>query len=189
MKVPYNGITKVVFVDSLSNKLTFTIQENELKTECLSNYNKELKKCEPPSWTEQSKEFKLINDSLDLTFIVQLKTEPDHSGSHPKKFSDKLFLWTVNYPDKVNKESDTKKILESRHALFQCIVDQRTSTYSSHWTPADSSVILGRTFYNVLGEGNNGSENDHSILFNFEYGIISFQDYQSNNWRFSHFPE
>lgn len=188
--MPYSGRTKVTFIDSLSNKLEFKIYENELKTESFSNYNEELGKCEPPSWTEQSKEIILFNDSLDLTFILELKTERDRSVSHNKKFSDKLFLWTVSHPNNDGKDYDlldNDKILRSRHALFQCIVDPRNSGNISHWTPVDSTLILGHTFYDVLGLNSYGTTNDRSILFNFKYGILAFRDYKSKYWRFSHF--
>lgn len=189
-KMPYRGRTKVIFVDSLSNKLEFLIKENALETECMSNYNEDLQKSEPPSWTIQSKEIKLINDSLNLIFILELTIELDNSRAHTNKLRDMLFLWTVSYPDNEEKDNplfDTKKILESRHALFQCVVDSRTSTYESPSTPLDSAVILGRTFYDVLRQ--DGYENDLSISFNFEYGILAFKDYQNRYWRFSHFSE
>ncbi|MCG8577006.1 MAG: hypothetical protein MI810_19150, partial [Flavobacteriales bacterium] len=192
LKIPYRGRTEVIFIDSLSNKLAFTIQENDIKTESMSTYNKELKKCEPPSWTIQSKETELINDSLDLTFLLELKTEPDRADSYPKKFCDKLFLWTVSYPNEEEKEYilfDIKKTTISRHALFQCIVDNRTSEYSSSCTLIDSTVVLGRTFYDVLRQDSYGSENDYSILFNYEYGILAFRDYENKYWRFSHFSK
>src|SRR5688500_16010578 len=50
LKMPYSGETHVIFVDSLSNQLEFTIRENELETQSLSTYNENTGKCEPPSW-------------------------------------------------------------------------------------------------------------------------------------------
>jgi hypothetical protein len=190
--MPYQGRTKVIFVDSLSNTLEFSIEEKELETNNFSTYNKELDKCEPPSWTEESKEIIITNDSLDLTFHLELKTDLDRSGSGEKKFRDVLFLWTVSHPAKdenTNSSEDSDNIIESRHSLFQCTVDPRTSQYSSISLPADSLMILGRTFYKVYRPELHGIKKEYSIFFNFEFSILGFRDFQSKAWRFSHYTD
>lgn len=192
IKMPYKGKTKVIFVDAQSNYLEFTIQEKELETHSESSYNEQLNKCEPPSWTTQNKEIKLINDSLNLIFLLELKTDLDDSGSYEKTFRDLLILWTVSYPDKDKKNNstlDTDNVRESRKALFQWVVDRRTSIYESNRTSVDSLLIEGQTFYDVIEQNPNRQGNQLSIKFNFEYGIISFRDFERKQWRFSHFSD
>jgi hypothetical protein len=73
----------------------------------------------------------------------------------------------------------------SSQQVFRHEVDTRSYPESFNNEPIPEIEIFDRTFIEVIW--NDYTNTISQVYFNFEYGIVSFTDYQGKQWRFEDF--
>ncbi|HMT55103.1 MAG TPA: hypothetical protein PKD16_18855 [Saprospiraceae bacterium] len=172
--MPYLGKKSIVFVDSSANEMVFVINESPILegNVTLFTYNVyQAGDIVNYHYSRQYKTFLISNDSSGLEFICSLESTPYYTEPQ-KKFVADVFNVIIKNPNDQN----------SFRQVFYHITNQRTWPITTNTPPISEKIILNRTFQDVLIDD---FTNPLSIVhFNYEFGIISFTDFDGKLWRF-----
>lgn len=179
--LPYYGKSKTVFVDSTESELVFEIRDlfPGLHTinVVLTNYDVfEDGDTVQYAYESERETFLLTNDSLTLTFKVDLTATPYSADPESRFVADVLEVWrstTGSYPFR---------------QVFLHVLNQRTWPQMSTVIEDVGTIsIFNKTFSNVLVTNYSPFFESPRIYFNYEIGIVSFEYPEGNTWRFERF--
>ncbi|HQV67376.1 MAG TPA: hypothetical protein PLO48_11245 [Saprospiraceae bacterium] len=173
--MPYLGKKSIVFVDSSANEMVFVINErpvSQYKSATLYKYNVyEVGDTVKYHYSSQYKTFLISNVSAGLEFICSLESKPYYNEPKNEYVADAINIMLKN----PNEEFTFNQV-------FYHITNQRTWPITTNTPPISEKIILNRTFHDVLIDD---FTNPLSIVhFNYEFGIISFTDFDGKLWRF-----
>lgn len=178
--MPYLGKEAVVFVDSLGNREEFDINEFNLSIiEDLEIYNfdvVELGDTVIYRFDTEVKNFVLENNSLNECFDLELSVHPRFMNTAAGYVSDIL---SIAKPSKVPGENITYNLFSER-------ISARNDPFPFSNERASSMEIFGRTFQDVIYSSAAPFEVSF-LIYNHEFGIISFNDTTGKTWRFEEF--
>lgn len=179
--LPYLDKSQVIFVDSLQNQITFTIDERELyfpdKPGHLFRYNvNEEGDTVRYSYKSEVKRFTIANDSLELNYDFTLAARPYYNDPESGYVADIINIF-CRVPEQL------PEIIASQ--VFSAIVDQRTYPISYNTDQFEHMEFIGRTFEDVYH--NNFSDPVSDVYFNYTFGILSLTDHTGKQWRFERF--
>lgn len=176
-KLAYADQSKIIFVDSLGNEVEFTISESDVFEGESTSYRYDV--CEIGDtvryiYRGENKFFIINNDSLELNLRLWLDVEayiqPEVRDSN--YIADFLEIY-CRTPD-----SQT-----TRRLVFSHIINARSwPEEESYVMPISDIEIYGKTFSNVLKM--TYKTEITQVMFNYEFGIISFTDLRDKLWRF-----
>lgn len=173
-KIPYLGKKHIIFLDSFNHKVKFDIIEKNILFINSILYRYDVHKVGDTvqySSVNETKTFIIKNDSLGIQFDLRLEASPYHADPESKNIADVVNIFCLD-PD--------PNIYASQ--VFYTVLDQRTWLKSYNTIPIDEMDFLGRKFQLVLT--NNFMDPLSIMFFNYQYGIISFTDFDGKIWRF-----
>jgi hypothetical protein len=176
--LPYPGKSGAVYQDSTGAEILFEISEKDIVE--LSFAGTKYDMYAPGDtvrylYRPQQKEYMLRNESLDITVLVRLRAVPYYSFPEPGLVADELSIQLLS--------TDSTFMLYL--PLFSVIVDQRSWPRNTQALTTFPEVdIFGKVFYNAMQRFLLISGSSLATYFNFEFGLISFEDYDGRQWRF-----
>jgi len=174
-RIPYEGKKRITFVNSNNAPTVFEISEREIFVESVTFFRYdvfEIGDTVSYSYTTEQKKYRLVNNSLSLSFELNLRAEPFFTDSEAVVMLDVL---NVALKDPTNASLSDE--------AFCFTIDPRSSPFIPSNPPINSVEIGGRIFQNVL---TSPLENSTSVMnLNYEFGILSFTDPDGNLWRFA----
>jgi len=179
---PYTDKTGVLFVDSLGNEMTLTINDlpvfNSSSPATLFRYNVyDQGDTVRYEYFPESKSSQLVNESLDLNLRTSLTTQPYYSDPESMTVAD-----VVNVS--INEKGNTFRSF----VVFTHVFDQRSWPEENTITENIESIeFFGREFMNVWHTPFNDTYSP--VHFNYEFGIVYFTDHEGKGWRFDKFIE
>jgi len=188
--MPYFGGKSILFVDSIGNEAEAIVNESLFGTGMNSGFLLRYDVYEEGdtvkySYVEENRSFFLEAASLDINMNISLRARPYYSDPESKAVADVINIF-CNYPEPVT-DSINNLVLSSSQVFFH-IVDQRTWPTPLSTQRYDAElVVLGRTFKDVYQNEIAGPKS--KILYNYEFGIISFTDHTGKTWRFEKWIE
>ena len=126
------------------------------------------------SYSYEQKSYSLRNDSLKISFQLNLESNPHYEGPMRKFVMDILHIiyW------------DTIPPLYGNQVFFD-IVALRTVPYPWETILIPEKEILGKIFYDIVDIVIGMPKS--IVYFNYQFGIVSFTDKQNKQWRFESF--
>ena len=121
------------------------------------------------------KTFNLESTALGMQFRLRLRAMPYYADPESEAVAD---VMEISLPF-LNSPSFSSQI------VFRHEVDTRSYPTSFNNEPIPEIEIFDRTFTEVIW--NDYTNPISQVYFNFEYGIVSFTDYQGKQWRFEDF--
>lgn len=174
--IPYYGKKKIVFEDSLGQLVECTISEvnSLLSGGTFIHYNVN----EPGDtvrycYSAQRKNFSIKNDSLEINFLVSLRSAPSYSDPQSGRVADLLEIYF----------NDLTVTPYKGYQVFSKMVDQRT-----YLNPFSSNELFatiqfhGEEFHNV--EKTKFTNPELILYYNQSEGIVAFRDKTNKLWRF-----
>jgi len=174
-QLPYTGKTKVNFVDEDENILVFNIAEDN----DLFDVDAQLVKFGYINqgdtvflnYKSQTKRFVISNDFKELTFNLTLAAKPYALDPEKNFIADVINIFCVDPQNSLNASQ-----------VFYHETNQRTWPTTWNPDPIDQLTLIDRTFMEVYN--NNFIEPKTPLNFNYEFGILSFEDLSGRLWRF-----
>lgn len=184
-KLPYLGKSNAQFVDSLENQMILTIRESEFISKgAYFKYNiYEQGDTVTYNYTSEIKYFVLENDSMDLYLYMPLKASPYYDYNN----LENAHLDNENVADILNIFCRTPDSAGTMR-IFRDVIAQRT-----HPKLVDTNITIeeiiffNKTFNNVIYT--ELVEMKSRLYFNYEVGIVAFEDHSGKLWRFERFIE
>lgn len=183
--LPYKQNTTVIFTDSLSNRLEFTVSEPPFQMmqwvipgPCPVNYYQQVNF----EHFGGTKMFLLENDSAALLLQVMVLSVQEYESR--KIYDDLVVTIGVTEP--------------GGGAYYQTLtlpVDQRTlrdpefERIRTHIFFDDSASFLGKTFQGVYHEMGLTDADNFKTYYTFEEGVVSFRDQEGRRWVFEEVME
>jgi len=179
--LPYEGKSKVIFKDSLDNRVEFIITREEHPVSSkfyvtnISGHGMPVKYC----YTTHRLAYILHNDSLLLDFGVDLSANPAEIGSSPNNAKDELIISGI---PEINP-------YELPYAVFTEYADHDNGVFIGQFNILDTSYeCFGEIFQNVEHLNTASTITDpYEIHFNFNEGLVSFRDLSGHHWCFERF--
>lgn len=189
-RLPYLKYESVIFKDSIGNSLKFEIREGEIATEEYLEHKKD--------WEEMTmilyhvyferKKIFLVNKDFEFDFLFDIYAAPNDANLHTGEVvRDEIEMSVLS-----NKTYATDGTCEKfdKDLIFQDIINIRTWVSKQYRNQPNSFFdemdIRGRTFYNFLHYPSYDNA-PHELVFNYEIGLISFQDGKGSTWLFDSF--
>lgn len=175
-QIPYLGKSEIVFVDTIGTEVVFNIEEEDLFESIGSKYYTydvfEEGDTVVYEFNTEVKRFKLESTALDMQFSLSLRATPYYLNPESEAVADimEILLPTPNSPSFYEQQ------------VFRHEVNTRSYPNSFNNEPIPEIELLGRTFTEVIW--NDYANPISQVYFNFEYGIVSFTDYNGKQWRF-----
>lgn len=189
-KLPYLNYKSVIFKDSIGNSLKFEIKIGETTTEEQLDAKKDWEEMTMVLYhvfCERKKIF-LVSEDYEFDFLFEFYPEPNKAYLETGEIvRDEIEMFALS-----NKKYSNKGGYEKYHKdlIFQDIVDVRSwksKQYSNQPSPLfDKIEIRGKSFQNFLDYPSIDTA-PYMVLFNYEVGIISFQDDSGTTWLFNSF--
>ncbi len=183
--MPYFGGKDILFVDSIGNELEVTVTEFDIFTYSSPNYLYKYDVYEEGdtvkyAYTSQSMNFSFEAPSLEIKMNLSLMARPYYSDPESRAIADVINIFCV-YPEPV---MDTvNNLVISAAQVFYHLVNQRTWPNAlSTFQFEEELVLLGRSFKDVYS--NQITETKSKVYYNYELGILSFEDHTGKTWRF-----
>lgn len=189
-RMPFLKYDAVIFKDSIGNALKFEIREAETTMQGHVEYKR--------NWQEetmieyfvynQQKEFFLVNESFECDFMFEIYADPNNYRlEQGKTVRDKVEMFALT--NKVYGSNGDYEAYD-KSQIFQDVINKRTWTSKGfnggQFIPFDEIEIRGKRFSNFL-EFPHSSASPFMIVFNYEFGLISFEDSIGITWLFDSF--
>jgi len=177
---PYDGITHLIFQDSMGNELVFN-DSVEIKMHQPLYFlhsdsttgNHTIRYC----YYWDHKAFIFTNDSLQLTLRVSI---------FPSLYTDAPSEGLVADILSINLKQEGANPISSTIGNFVITINQRTNPSSIPTHELDSLICWDKVFYNaqyILSPSGGG----FYFYYNSTYGVIAFKDAYGKKWRFERF--
>ncbi len=174
--IPFNENTRLYFYDSLENETVFQFELENEGYKLLDRYY--LEPCEFDNSLEKiykvnSDQYRYVisvsTKTLNLTFLLFLKTQPSYYPFNMDTISDQLGVFRSSKTDSTAAYASNLNILVNPRNLSE-------DDIKNYPTPVDEITLLNRTFYNVfIGQGSNE-------YYSYEAGLIAFRDWDKKLW-------
>lgn len=178
-KIPYVNQSGIIFVDTFGTEVFFSVEEEDIFESNGSNYYRydvfEEGDTVVYEFNTEIKTFNLESTALGMQFRLRLRAMPYYADPESEAVADVMevslpFLNSPNFSSQI---------------VFRHEVDTRSYPTSFNNEPIPEIEIFDRTFTEVIW--NDYTNPISQVYFNFEYGIVSFTDYQGKQWRFEDF--
>jgi len=178
-QIPYVNQSGIVFVDTFGTEVFFSVEEEDIFESNGSNYYRydvfEEGDTVVYEFNTEIKTFNLESTALGMQFRLRLRAMPYYADPESEAVAD---VMEISLPF-LNSSSFSSQI------VFRHEVDTRSYPTSFNNEPIPEIEIFDRTFTEVIW--NDYTNPISQVYFNFEYGIVSFTDYQGKQWRFEDF--
>lgn len=178
-KIPYVNQSGIIFVDTFGTEVFFNVEEEDIFESNGSNYYRydvfEEGDTVVYEFNTEIKTFNLESTALGMQFRLRLRAMPYYADPESEAVAD---VMEISLPF-LNSPSFSSQI------VFRHEVDTRSYPTSFNNEPIPEIEIFDRTFTEVIW--NDYTNPISQVYFNFEYGIVSFTDYQGKQWRFEDF--
>lgn len=178
-QIPYVNQSGIIFVDTFGTEVFFSIEEEDVFESSAANYYKydvfEEGDTVVYEFNTEIKTFNLESTALGMQFRLRLRAMPYYGDPESEAVADVMEI-SLPVPNSPNFSSQQ---------VFRHEVNTRSYPTSFNNEPIPEIEIFDRTFTEVIW--NDYANPISQVYFNFEYGIVSFTDYQGKQWRFENF--